>query len=221
MKTFIIFVIIFLVRPAHAAWYQIEAVIFDRIFADAGGEIWRSKPGLPDQKNTIELITEGVESDDRLPYRALPKAKYRLQGVYQNLKLSKNYRPLMHLAWEQSTATGGKARPVRIVRLRDDSVNAAGIGSEQSEPELSPPILDGFIKLRIAHFLNVNVDLAYYPNDFLPSPPADDADDQRFNHQISHVRLQQTRRIKLNELHYFDHPMFGVILQVSRLSAEE
>ena len=32
------------------------------------------------------------------------------------------------------------------------------------------------------------------------------------------LELKETRRIKLNEIHYFDHPMYGVILQVSRLN---
>ncbi len=31
------------------------------------------------------------------------------------------------------------------------------------------------------------------------------------------IKLKETRKIKLNEIHYFDNPMFGVILQVSRL----
>jgi hypothetical protein len=38
---------------------------------------------------------------------------------------------------------------------------------------------------------------------------------------VDYVRLNETRRIRLNELHYFDHPMFGVILQVSRYEREE
>ena len=38
---------------------------------------------------------------------------------------------------------------------------------------------------------------------------------------IESVRLTESRRIKLNELHFFDHPLFGVILQVSRYETEE
>lgn len=32
---------------------------------------------------------------------------------------------------------------------------------------------------------------------------------------IAGYRLNQNRRIKLNEIHYFDHPKFGIIIQVS------
>lgn len=34
-------------------------------------------------------------------------------------------------------------------------------------------------------------------------------------------RMFEKRRLKLNEKHFFDHPKFGVLLQVSRLEAEE
>ena len=29
------------------------------------------------------------------------------------------------------------------------------------------------------------------------------------------VRMKESRKIKLNELNYFDHPLFGVLLMVS------
>lgn len=29
-------------------------------------------------------------------------------------------------------------------------------------------------------------------------------------------RIQERRRVKLNELHYFDHPFFGLLVRVSR-----
>lgn len=38
---------------------------------------------------------------------------------------------------------------------------------------------------------------------------------------IDGYRLRQTRRVKLNEKHFFDHPKFGVLMQVSRLEPEQ
>ena len=34
-------------------------------------------------------------------------------------------------------------------------------------------------------------------------------------------RVNEKRRLKLNEKHYFDHPKFGILLQVSRLEEQE
>lgn len=34
-------------------------------------------------------------------------------------------------------------------------------------------------------------------------------------------RINEKRRLKLNEKHFFDHPKFGILIQVSRLEEEE
>jgi len=34
-------------------------------------------------------------------------------------------------------------------------------------------------------------------------------------------RLNEKRRLKLNEKHFFDHPKFGLLVQVSRLEPKE
>ena len=41
------------------------------------------------------------------------------------------------------------------------------------------------------------------------------------NLDIGGYRIQEKRRLKLNEKHYFDHPRYGVLLQVSRLEYEQ
>jgi len=52
----------------------------------------------------------------------------------------------------------------------------------------------GFIKVYADHLLFVNIDL----------------DHKGF-------RMTEKRRLKLNEKHFFDHPKFGLLIQVSRL----
>ena len=41
------------------------------------------------------------------------------------------------------------------------------------------------------------------------------------NLDFNGYRLNEKRRIKLDEKHFFDHPKFGVLIQVSRLEEEE
>jgi len=57
-------------------------------------------------------------------------------------------------------------------------------------------VLDGFFQLERGDFLTVTLDLEYQP------------DPERY------FRLSESRRIKFDEDHYFDHPKFGVILKV-------
>ena len=35
--------------------------------------------------------------------------------------------------------------------------------------------------------------------------------------RADYARLTESRRVRLNEIHYFDHPLFGLIVQVSLL----
>lgn len=56
----------------------------------------------------------------------------------------------------------------------------------------------GFIKIYAEQLLFANIDLDY-----------------------DGYRMQEKRRLKLNEKHFFDHPKFGVLVQVSRLEVEE
>lgn len=58
--------------------------------------------------------------------------------------------------------------------------------------------IEGTVRLRKTRYLHVDVDLVY--------PIGTDR----------YARLQQSQRLKLKELHYFDHPLFGAIVQVTR-----
>ena len=62
------------------------------------------------------------------------------------------------------------------------------------------------------------MDIAYFPAYLSNEGAVQDEDETLFvQQQADYVRLQESRKIRLNEIHYFDHPFFGVILRVSRL----
>lgn len=60
-------------------------------------------------------------------------------------------------------------------------------------------VLNGYIRLERGDFLTVTVDLEYQP------------DPERY------FRMNEVRRIKFDEDHYFDHPKFGAIAKVNPL----
>ena len=66
--------------------------------------------------------------------------------------------------------------------------------SESASMSVYEPSLNGWIKVYANSLLYVNLDL-----------------------EMEGFRLTEKRRIKLDEKHFFDHPKFGVLLQVSRL----
>ena len=172
------------------------------------------------------------EQPDLVPYLVLPEEKYRLNEDYRRLRLSAAYRPLLHVAWQQPGLDSAEVRQVHLERLTGNQltqpVATAIPGGEESNREnyIAPdPVFDGLIRLRSSSdLLYVDVDMAYFPADFrnLLATQSGDAvprNDKRVNLNADYVRLKDSRRIRLNELNFFDHPLFGVLLQVSRINS--
>ena len=59
-------------------------------------------------------------------------------------------------------------------------------------------LLQGFVRIQRGTYLHLLVDLEYTPGSVV-------------------YRLKEKRRLKFNEIHYLDHPKFGVIAKVSPL----
>ena len=214
-------------------WYRVEVVVFAHTEPDAAEEWWYEAPGLPPRAQTISLltataapaagaVTEAPARQRLVPYLALPRQEYRLAGVRRALAQSREYRPLLHLAWQQPGLNAEEVRAVRLHNMRralPASPQQSQTGETPAAPQYLPPVQDftGQVRLRAARFLHLDVDLAYFPDlsgqpQPLSVPPRQRAD---------YVRLTESRRIKLEQLHYFDHPLFGVIIQVSRQTSAE
>lgn len=68
----------------------------------------------------------------------------------------------------------------------------------QAGGQAGDDLLDGFVRIQRGNYLHLLVDLEYAPGSVT-------------------YRLKEKRRLKLNEVHYLDHPKFGVIAKVSPL----
>ncbi|MEX2523930.1 MAG: CsiV family protein [Gammaproteobacteria bacterium] len=202
--------------------------------------------GLPAVRETMTPPSdrEGETADDidaestrvsRVAYLELPEDHKNMAGIYRVLNLSAGYRPLYHATWQQPGLDGSEARYVHIEGLREttgtgmeiegnndkntrDDDFDTGTASVNAIPEMS---FDGMIRLRSTHFLHLDVDTAYFPPDpsILQSETALGQGLPAYQF-ADYVRLQESRRIRLKELHYFDHPLFGVIVQVTRIEDE-
>tara|TARA_R110002072_G_scaffold54332_3_gene142594 strand:+ start:9336 stop:10031 length:696 start_codon:yes stop_codon:yes gene_type:complete len=218
-------VLLFVFPPTvtAASWYQVEVVVFDRINPDLDGEQWQNET-FSMRDNLIELQATET-SDGLLPYMILPKDRNRLNGVQRAFKLSSQYRPLIHLSWQQPATERRQSRYVHLQKLDANStIPVAESAGLDDEPEfiddLMPlnRIIDGSIRIRSGFYLHVDVDFSYFKD--LPAEnkilrTSEESFVGTTNKTV--IKLKETRKIKLNEIHYFDHPMFGVILQVSRL----
>lgn len=226
-----IFIISFLISSqivSAESWYQVEAIVFDRLDPNLDGEQWQNETfKLRDNMVELQWPDDILNSDQELvPFMILDKKRNRMYGVYRFFKLSSEYRPLYHVSWQQAASERRQSRHVHIQKLDGEAVIPAAKTTESSEEpefleELIMPdkIVDGSIRIRSGFYLHADIDLSY----FKQLPPENKiirTSEESFYgiQEKTVIKLKETRKIKLNEIHYFDHPMYGVILQVSRLN---
>jgi hypothetical protein len=208
IKTFIFLLLVFFSFNATASSYHVEIIIFEHLSRNSDGEISQIGLKIPNLGNSI--ILDDFTADENSTFKLLPTGMYKLGGVYNELKFSKYYRPLFHMAWQQPALNQSRARNVRIRKVESNEQNILD--------DLMIKI-DGIIRIRSAQFLHADVDLFYFINALSESYIQANTDVNLSNTiQIEFAELKETRKMKLNELHYFDHPVFGLFLWVSRFS---
>ncbi len=226
----IISLFIFSSVVAAESWYQVEAIVFDRLYPNLDGEQWQNEEfKIRDNMVELQFAEDSFSSEQTLmPFMILDKKRNRMNGVYRVLRLSSEYRPLYHLSWQQEATERRQSRHVHIQKLEGEEALPVVKTTEPTEPAEEPEfleelvmpdrIIDGSIRIRSGFYLHADIDLSYFKqlppeNKTIRSSVGSFQSD--FDKTV--VKLKETRKIKLNEIHYFDHPMYGVILQVSRL----
>ena len=229
IKKILLITLLFFSHYALAeSWYQVEVIIFDRLSPNLDGEQWQEQE-FNIRNNMVEL--QAASATELIPYSVLDKSRNRLSGVYHHFKLSSDFRPLYHVSWQQEATERRDSRYVHIQRLDGEQAipvvkteEVLEVAMIEEEPafieEITMPdkVIDGSIRIRSGFYLHADVDLSYFTllpaqNKVLRSSEESIAN----GFDKTEIKLKETRKIKLNEVHYFDHPMFGVILQVSRL----
>ena len=207
------------------SWYQVEVIIFDRINPDLGEEKWvNGEPKI--RPDMVELYPNHRKNHDQglAPYMIMDEKNNRMNGIFRVLKLSSEYRPLIHLSWQQPATNRRQSRYIHMKYESESEVSKEEILAIPEEPNFiedltkTNKIIDGSIRIRSNFYLHVDLDLYYFKNVY--------NDNQMINEEVEFsdsnfkeltIELKESRKIKLNEIHYFDNPMYGVILQVSRL----
>ena len=185
-----------------AKWYQVEMIVFEHLIPDSSGELWNAG-NVPDYSNAIELVTG---PDGSNAFKMLPSSRHKLGGVNKVLKLSREYRPVYHVAWQQPELRKSRAKKVHI-----------------KNPEAR---INGTVNLRGGHLLHLDLDISYFIDLYIESVTSftEEGSEEVVMEDIimtgTYAQMKETRRIKLNELHYFDHPLFGVLMRVTRLGVE-
>ncbi len=86
------------------------------------------------------------------------------------------------------------------------------------KPPVQPWYLDGFFKVHLNHYLYITADFSIMnmtlaEKNRLTTPIAEKS--------LTPIRFEQNRRVISGEIHYFDHPYMGMIVQIRRFTPPE
>ncbi len=212
-------------------WYRVEIIVFaHNDHAALQEEYWPEEPGLPDMSDAVSLVTDVKDSEhlpgQRIEFKRLPVRM--LSNALSLLQRSDRYRIIHATAWSLPGLSRRRAPPVRIRAGRrytlagtvmpsvpDIYVQSAisQAGQQKAEGAVDDVLyeIDGQIKISLSRYLDVDTDLVFHDNVFLPGP--DGVPIQSFRA----FRLTEFRRMRSRTIHYLDHPMFGVVIGINRL----
>lgn len=192
-KTFclcILFLPIFTVCGADNL-YQIDLIIFTQINDQAmHSENWSNTLLQPSLKNSI--------------YPEFNPA-LGLQKEAKKIKQQPNYKIILHTSWQQNITAKRYAEWIHI--YGGQPYNSQGQPIQPNDNRLPTYWeLNGKIKISKSNFFDVYTDL------YLTLP----TENQNNIIPLHTFTMQQHRRTKLNQLNYLDHPLFGVLIKISK-----
>ena len=227
-------------------WYDIEVIIFRHHDLNAlSHEKWKRDPGTPAIRSAKELLPPLPENLSKahsdklkspLAYLQLREDQYQLTDKYQQLLDTEGYDPLIHIAWRQPGLGPDEAVAVHIHGGSNESKvpeeNGQGEHTGETKVEAAMPIptdaaasgvegppapfIDGTIKLIRKRFLHVEADFLYR------APYIDTPANHLTREQWPQAfRLTESRRMRSREIHYLDHPMFGILILATPYEAPE
>ncbi|MED5387347.1 MAG: CsiV family protein [Pseudomonadota bacterium] len=183
-------------NPALAqSWYNIEVLVFARNHASSE-EIW---PIHQQPRYGAHAITVGApQANDQADPDALANGAWQplsedqtvLQYMMERMAGTGDYRQLYHKAWRQPIGSKDETLPVYL------SGGRTLVTDDGDVPEM-----EGTLHFSESRYVHVDPRIWFNTQ----------SDGQRF-----YVDIAESRRLTGHEVYYFDHPMFGMLVRLTR-----
>ena len=195
----------------EAAPVHVEVIVFANHGPTSTDSEWTA-----DVRNIISVEPELIAEDEDVnedqdaglqnnPDHPKPVASKLLSSIAQSMDNLPDFEILNYLSWVQEPLRRNKSVPVVIDVEHPET------------PILPQKLLAGFITLYDAQqLLHVEIDATYKP---IPDTRLDTLylKEPIVHYQVNEeYSLLERRQVQINDLHYFDHPKFGVIVTVGR-----
>ncbi|MFT4563827.1 MAG: hypothetical protein ACI9BW_003587 [Gammaproteobacteria bacterium] len=210
--TFALVVLSSHVAMANVRWYQVEVIVFRHTNTEAAGrEQWPQSKLAPDFSDAQPLNSQATPPrDDELrsrpnevsiagpsAFQSLARSELTTSGIFRRLRSHGAYDPVLHVGWRQPARDARRTSKV-LLSDRPRPATRWGEGSPDALDAVANEVsrVEGTLRLQSGRLLSVAVDF--------------------FNDDgASSGRITERRAIRFKELHYFDEPSFGVIVQVT------
>lgn len=190
-----------------------EADVEDGETADSEGETaaGRTANSQPVPARTADgEPADGGTEQAVFRFMPLPKEELELTDLYRRLAGTNGYQPLLHVAWQQPGYEPADARPLDLSRVAD-----------------LPEGLRGEARLYRSRFLHLALELellsaprADIPARAMRPQPLTQTGGTAEGEPLAALepdvyRLSERRKLRSGELHYYDHPRYGVLAKVT------
>jgi hypothetical protein len=197
--------------------YQVEIIVFAHREFDAGEErfsqelaplrdqtllevplyVEPSPPRATDPALAAPTEPAPASVDDPLAFRLLAPAQLQLNTEYRKLATVGAYRTVLHAGWVQPGLPEDQAKPFDLTLL--------GVVNPR-----------GNVRVYLSRFLHVSLDISYQDGTAAAATtPEPLGNELREFALATRYRLTTERQTRSGELHYFDHPAFGVLVKVT------
>jgi len=228
--------------------YQMELVVFARDSADAEVEEgWKRDYGLAYPERLIGLAPAPAQADPALPatsFQLLPAAARRLNNEAQTLDRRSNLRVLFHGAWVQPVGGIESADPIlisggqrygkhnelegyvvltaeRYLHLRTDlwmTRFSTGNALDPNVPVLPMPVIT--VQPAVATPTTESTASEASNTGSVVATPTTASTLPGIDYIANQIYvIDQERRMRSGELHYIDHPRFGMLVLVTPYTA--
>ena len=204
---------------ALAKDYIIEMVFFANMSDPDQTLVQAPEPSMPPDLQDAVTLDDSALLHDFLP---LPLDALKLADQAAALTESGEFRVLKHVAWLQPGLAKKIALPVRIEAGLDYSaefdIHEPGVLSSEDHALLSrQPIneLEGTVKVVLGRYLHVFTDLIYRrPVDRNTGTASMTSQQPEHDRILADFPLKIHRKMRSKELHYIDHPLFGILVEI-------
>ncbi|HEX7237093.1 MAG TPA: CsiV family protein [Gammaproteobacteria bacterium] len=210
-------------EPAPIPRYEVEVIVFAHRDFDPNEERFDQTPsGFGDDAAALRetpVFDDTTFAPPPDPLAALPPLdpladqlaealrvqplrpeELKLGTEYRKIKAVSAYVPLAHVGWVQPGLPEADSMPIDL--------GSFGVFNPR-----------GTVRVHLARFLHITLDLTYQgPSVAAPAGAGDGLDEIVVAPQY---RLMATRNARSNELHYFDHPAFGVLVRITPVPTQD